>query len=43
VRHNLIRNFAERFDKNIRPRFEKEIEHLPCGLNVEKASRKVFL
>ncbi|HMB45495.1 MAG TPA: methanogen output domain 1-containing protein [Candidatus Methanoperedens sp.] len=37
VRHNLIRNFAERFDKNIRPRFEEEIKQLPCGLSVEKS------
>ncbi len=37
VRHNLIRNFAERFDENIRPRYEEEIKHLPCGLSVEKS------
>lgn len=40
VRHSLISNFAQRFDKNIRPRFEKEIEHLPCGLNVEKSIKE---
>ena len=40
VRHNLIRNFAQRFDKNIRPRFEEEIKHLPCGLNVNKSIKE---
>ena len=40
VRHNLIRNFAQRFDKNIRPRFEEEIKYLPCGLNVKKSIKE---
>ncbi|HEY9205770.1 MAG TPA: PAS domain S-box protein [Candidatus Methanoperedens sp.] len=28
VRNTLVRNFAERFEKNVRPRFEEEIKHL---------------
>jgi PAS domain S-box-containing protein len=40
VRNNLVRNFAERFDTNIRPRFEDEIRKLACDLNVKESSNE---
>jgi len=41
VRNNLVRNFAERFDKNIRPRFEEESKKLTCGLSAGESNERI--
>ncbi|VVB51559.1 Methyl sulfide methyltransferase-associated sensor [uncultured archaeon] len=35
VRNNLVKNFAERFENNIRPRFQEEMKRLGYGQKVE--------
>jgi PAS domain S-box-containing protein len=35
VRNNLVKNFAERFENNIRPRFHEEMKRLGYGQKVE--------
>ena len=35
VRNNLVKNFADRFETNIRPRFQEEMKHLGYDQKVE--------
>ena len=38
VRNNLVKNFAGRFENNIRPRFQEEMKRLGYGQNMESYS-----
>lgn len=40
VRNALVTSFAERFEKNVRPRFEEEIKHLNEGREIKDISNK---
>ncbi len=40
VRNTLVRNFAERFEKNIRPKFEDEMKRMSYGRKFEDISIK---